>query len=214
MALNTLENSTATSAAYLNSRFAASSLSTETAKGSAIGFGQVLESATTTSSAPLPVVTKSETIPFASFIDNIDFSKFKSDPLHFGQFIPVSSDPARPAIETINAAASAEIVKSSAPGLDVLLGTIEAQLKYSAPLTTPPTEAAAAEVPPTFVAAAIVSDMKAPPLNASSAVATESQAVIDLTSQYFAGASISQIYNAGEILAETLTEKTDGNTAA
>lgn len=122
---------TKTSASYLNSRFESQKSNVDKPK-SAPGFVQALNNLPAQAPAQ-PIVTQNEIIPFASFIDNIDFSKFKSDPLHFGKFIPIDTENKFPVSETAANSNAAENIKASENSVASLLGAIEAQLSYTSP---------------------------------------------------------------------------------
>lgn len=249
MSLSNIQ-STASSAAYLNARFNADVAAAKAAQvETPSGFGQALnalaEPSATKPVAVAPEVTpvaKSESVPFASFIDNIDFSKFKSDPLHFGQFIPIEQEAASPASEQVAMPTVPDEDKTSLASVESLMGSIEAQLNYAASSSAVASadttqtkvqddkasawaEEASLEQPlgeqssqaqpasPVIEQLATASQQQAVSELVGSEAETQSQVSGEFTKTLACG-DASRAYNAAEVLADVLTDDDKGKDAS
>lgn len=251
MSLSNIQ-STASSAAYLNARFNADVAAAKAAQvETASGFGQALN-ALAEPSAPKPVtlapevtpVAQSELVPFASFIDNIDFSKFKSDPLHFGQFIPIEQEAASPSSEQVAMPTVPAEDRTSLASVENLMGSIEAQLSYVASASS--SAVASADTTQTKVQddkaatwaedASLEQPVAEQPSQAQPATlvieqlatASQLQAVSELVgseaetqsqvsgefTKTLASGDASSAYNAAEVLADVLTDDDKGKDAS
>jgi len=189
-------------------------IDSEKIKGSSLSFGHALESVTTASSNSQTITAQNESSAFTSFIDNIDFSKFKSDPLNFGKFIPIAIEVTPLAGGAISPVVDPESAKLPDTSLDKLLGSIESQLSYMAPKavtfepstsTSTSTSTSSSPVP---VLAIPDKPLAVSPLAVEDVPEVESpnQVAANLATTYLANANISKAYNAADMLEEALTE--------
>lgn len=213
MTMNNIQSFAPTSS-YLSTRFEAAKKEAEpTRNSSANSFSQALE-ATASSAAPTPPIILSETIPYSSFIDNLDLTKFKSDPLHFGKFIPIEAEVPSTANEATGTAGTEKEIQSSDAGLDGLLASIEAQLNYTNPAVIEPSVPTTVEPHQTqdvtSDAATLAGKvMESAIVEESAAAEQQNPPSTDLTSQYLASNFSAQTSNADDLFAQALTDERD-----